>query len=288
MPRRRRKPKKKGPEHDDTAPARLPSAAVAEVNVATRRRSPRYSNDEPTATAATAAAAAAADSDAELRITPIAATASTNDSVACHTRHFDQRKPSMATPRARKKRRQDEVQMMTDAAADAIPIEPVLTPSTSSRYKRKRRPRDTSDQAKNKLKSLKDMQHVPCPVPGCDHPGFTFAYNRWKKNQLEKYQKNIFLPMLPDGCSIAWDETDRWTLLKSDIKYDNFLRGVINHFCFMIDDRKCDLHKLHCPQVIKDRAQNALDRCKDPSTSTHRYRELWEALDLKPSPPPPS
>jgi len=68
--------------------------------------------------------------------------------------------------------------------------------------------------------------------------------------------------------------------MKSGHDYNNYLRQVTTHFVFMITERDCELHKLNCPDVLKDRAAKAKERAtKDGTllTTCNQYRPLWEA-----------
>lgn len=111
--------------------------------------------------------------------------------------------------------------------------------------------------------------------------------NMRKKDNLEGEGKSLlersyefFPPVLDDG-SIAWQSPFHWTAMHSDTNYSNFLRGVVTHFAYMIIMKGSRDHRIHCPAVLVERAQRALNGVNDPRTSRHSYRLLWEALGLR-------
>jgi hypothetical protein len=179
----------------------------------------------------------------------------------------------------------------TPVDTDTSPI--VSTASQSQLFSRE--PRGSSEAEKKKLTDLleKDAaKPIPCSVEGCDHAGFALSAYKTNHNLLKKYEEEraqnpaitkpsfFDVPRLEDK-SVAWDEPLRWTKMYSGINYNNYLRSVASHYAFMISVRKCNDHKERCPRVLVTRAQKALNSCKNPSTSKHNFRKLWEALELE-------
>ena len=186
--------------------------------------------------------------------------------------------------------------LQVSAVNDSTPTDtsPIVS-ATSQSQLFNREPRGSSEVEKKKLAELlvKDAARpIPCSVEGCDHAGFALSAYKTNQNLLKKYEEEraqnpaitkpsfFDVPRLEDK-SVAWDEPLRWTKMHSGKNYNNYLRGLTSHYAFMISVRKCKEHKEKCPKVLVTRAQKALNSCKDPGTSNHNYRKLWEVLELE-------
>lgn len=154
----------------------------------------------------------------------------------------------------------------------------------------KRRPRGSSERIRQIIDAAADAVDVPCSVPGCNHPGFTYSILQTNQNRAKKHAKDPSTPLVPfdvprrDDGTILWFSLYEWSNMNSEEpnynNYNNFLRTVRTHFVFQITMKNCKEHKRYCPAILRERAQQALNNDNNPATSNHSYRKLWEALEL--------
>ena len=150
----------------------------------------------------------------------------------------------------------------------------------------KRRPRGSSDKIRKEVESIEGVRDVPCAAPGCNHVGFTWAIAK-KNGKLGESDTPFDVPRGTDGHPL-WHSLWHWSMMNTNNNYNNFLRLVRTHFVYEITMKNCGVHKVHCPGILVERAQKALNQAEDPSTSRSAYRPLWEALELTKGDPLPS
>jgi hypothetical protein len=131
-------------------------------------------------------------------------------------------------------------------------------------------------------KLAKTLLKVNCPACSCH----TLEYSLHKANlkRVERGKQKFDLPRDGRG-KVAWNDVDAWLPINSGgHDYNNYLRRVTSHFVYHIKVKNSTKHKDLCPAVLRDRAQKALNKVGAAAapTSRHRFRMLWEVLELKP------